>query len=53
MAFTNANCEWIPLEHIEGHCKQQINDITKDLSNGIALINLAKVLTKNNIKINM
>lgn len=40
---------WV-LNVLEGHCNQQINDITKDLSNGIVLIDLAKILTHKQIQ---
>ena len=51
----HANTEWIPLQvkvfsrwvssHlVDGHADVQVNDITKDLSNGVALVELAKIL---------
>ena len=55
MSSPQANTEWIPLQvkvfsrwvstHlVEGKADVQVNDITKDLSNGVALVELAKIL---------
>lgn len=56
MNFARADQEWEPLQvksftrwvssHLAGHCEQKIDDITKDLSNGVALIDLAAALTQ-------
>ena len=56
MTTTHTNTEWIPQQikvfsrwvsnHLsEGHSDVQVHDVTKDLSNGVALIELAEILT--------
>ena len=56
MTTSNTNTEWIPQQikvfsrwvasHLsEGNSDVQVNDVTKDLSNGVALIELAEILT--------
>ena len=56
MSTSKVNTEWIPQQikvfsrwvssHLsEGNSDVQVNDITKDLSNGVALIELAEILT--------
>ncbi|KAK8871967.1 hypothetical protein M9Y10_007717 [Tritrichomonas musculus] len=56
MIASNTNTEWIPQQikvfsrwvasHLsEGNSDVQVNDVTKDLSSGVALIELAEILT--------
>ncbi|KAK8841954.1 hypothetical protein M9Y10_026909 [Tritrichomonas musculus] len=56
MSTSNTNTEWIPQQikvfsrwvasHLsEGKSDVQVNDVTKDLSNGVALVELAEILT--------
>ena len=55
MSLTKVNNDWVPLQKkvftrwVNAHLNNaapEVGDITKDLSNGVALVELAKVLTK-------
>ena len=41
---------WVSNQLVEGKANSQVNDISKDLSNGVALVELAKVLTGKDTK---
>ena len=59
MSTSNTNTEWIPQQikvfsrwvesHLsEGKANVQVHDVTKDLTNGVALVELAEILTHKN-----